>query len=224
MKKLGIVFTLLAVSAAAFWLWYDPDRNVIDDQFTQSEGYRSLHKQWEENKARAIDSDKESALAHLVTSLLSHTGRMEGTLPVRLDSVSLPALLTDESEIQMEKDQPLFAQLSAESIYTYGRIQLNGLSAVLFLVKRPGVYQDVDMLLATVKDSALVDAELLLEYRRNLAEEVSGEAFFENGNNHVIRVTMNKRRFYPVEQTNTISYRYTIEEDGNIETQLDSES
>lgn len=224
MKKLGIVFTLLAVSAAAFWLWYDPDRNVIDDEFTQSEEYRSLQKQWEEHKARAIDSDKESALAHLVKSLLSHTGEMEGTLPVRLDSVSLPALLTDESEIQMEKDQPLFAKLSAESIYTYGRIQLNGLSAVLFLLKRPGVYQDVDMLLATVKDSALVDAELLLEYRRNLAEEVSGEAFFENGSSHIIQVVVNKKRFYPVEQTNTISYRYIIEEDGNIETQLDSES
>jgi len=224
MKKIGIVFMLLVVSAAAFWLLYDPDRNVIDDEFMQSEEYRSLHKQWEENKASTIDSDKELALAHLVTYLLSHTGEMEGTLPVRLDSVSLQSLLSDESKIPPDRDQLFFSKLSAESIHTYGRIQLNDLSALLFLVQKPGVYQDVDMLLATVKDSALVDVELLLEYRKNLAEEVSGEAFFENGSNNIIQVTVNKRRFYPVEQTNTIRYRYTIKEDGNIETQLDSES
>ena len=222
MKKIGIVITLLLLGAGGIWFWHDPDRNVIDDEFTKSEEFQLLNKQWEEEKRSA--GERESAISLLVKQMLSQTGFDERTLPVRLDSVSISALLTEESKIPLGRNHALFSQLSAESIYRYGRIQLNGVSALLFLVKAPGVYRDVDMLLATVKDSSLVDLELILQYRKNLTEEVSGEAVFEGQSNNIIIATIDNQRFYPVEQNNTITYRYAIKEDGNIETQIVSES
>jgi hypothetical protein len=218
MKRTGVGLLLLLVLAAAAWFLYDPDRNVIDDELLETQEFQSLNEE-----ATVSKENLKHNLGLFIQGMYQETNRLEPVLPIRLDSTSISSFLADENRHYPKKKSMMDSHFSARSFYSLGSFQYDGVHAMIFYVRQQGVYDDINMYIATLNDSTLADMQMILEYRKNLTEYYSGQVSFEAGGGNTIRVVMQKNRRYPVEQTNAVSYRYTIETDGNIEEEVVSQ-
>lgn len=221
MKKTGAGLLLLLVLAAAAWFLYDPDRNVIDEDLLKSQEFRSLNEERESAPVSIKDIDQE--LSRFIQKMSTGSEILESALAFRLDSSTISTYLTEINSFPVGNNKNLVPYFSAENFYRLGSLQFGGVSVLLFMVKQQGVYDDIDLYLATQNDSTLADMQMILEYRKNLTEYYSGEVSFEEGGGNTIRVVMQKKRRYPVEQSNTVSYRYVIQSDGGIITEVVSQ-
>lgn len=211
---------LLAAVLVTAWLLYDPDRNVIDEEFVQSESYKSLQQQLEDEKTEF--RKRESVVNLVIQRMYDDTLELQQSLPVRLDSLSLDTLLVEKYKIPIYRDEVSSSEFTAFSFYRLQRFNIGDLTTMLFFMERPGVYRNVGLVLATVKDSEVVDTELIGEYKKNISEEVKGIVAMKG--NSIFKSTLTRTRFYPVVQKNVVAYRYIIAKDGTIESQVISDS
>lgn len=212
MKKIRLLVVLLALAVAGtwFWYWYNPDRNIIDEDYTDTEMYRSLQQQLEAERSEF--SGEEQVLDEVVSAMLQQGRHRQIPTTIKLDSLTFDTLISEALQI------PVTSKTidSGTSFYRFGRLSSNDITALVFIIKKPGVYADFDLILATVVNDTLQDTEWIAAYRKNISEEVTGELIIEADS--AIAVTQHRLRQYPVQQLNQIAYRYEILKNGSIET------
>lgn len=215
MKRLLIpVMVLSAAILAAFLLFSDP--NVIDQDYISSSEYEDLEHELEKNKSQ--NKTEETALKQLILELALNSSGYSRKLPIRLDSISVDSILSRNGKIDIGDKYTGQSSFTNNNYYSVLILEEGEIHRVLFLVESKGLYKDIDLLLATTSDSAIVDLESIGSFEKNISEEVYSIIHIES--NSLIRTTVIKNRFYPVNQQNKTNYRYEIGPDGHINSRV----
>lgn len=211
MKKAVFVAVLLAAATiVGYQLFFS--RSAVDEAYLESEEYRSLQRQIEQEKDEI--KDRESALMAVVQKMLAHPDKYHQGAPFRLDTLALDSLMIPENRIGIE------ASKDYENYRFYGLNIFKGgnYTGALCLVQLPGGYQNIEIGLATLRDSSVVDVALIGRYTKNVMEHTYTVVLIDEDLN--IMTGIEKNRFYPVRQKNTVNYRYTISKQGFINVSL----
>lgn len=211
MKKVAFATVILAAVSLAGYLFFFSG-SVVDEAYLESEEYRTLQRQIELEKEEI--KDRESALRAVVQKMLAHPEKYHRGIPFRLDTLTLDSLMIPENKITIE------ASKEYENYLFYGLNIFKGESytGALCLVQLPGGYQNIEIGLATTRDSSVVDVALIGRYTKNVMEHTHTELLIDEELN--IKTGIKKNRFYPVSQKNTVNYRYTISKQGFIKVTL----
>lgn len=211
MKKVAFFAILLAAATLAGYLLFFSG-SVVDEGYLKSEEYRTLQRQIEQEKDEI--KDRESALMAVVQKMLAHPDKYHQGVPFRLDTLALDSLMIPENKITIE------ASKDYENYRFYGLNIFKGenYTGALCLVQLPGGYKNIEIGLATLRDSSVVDVGLIGRYTKNVMEHTHTKLLVDGDLN--INATIEKNQFYPVSQKNTVNYRYTISKQGFINVSL----
>ncbi len=211
MKKVAFVAVLLAAVILAGYLFFFPG-STVDEAYLRSEEYRTLQRQIEQEKDEI--KDRESALMAVVQKMLAHPEKYHQGVPFHLDTLAMDSLMISENKITIE------ASKDYENYRFYGLNVFKGenYTGALCLVQLPGGYQNIEIGLATLRDSSVVDVALIGRYTKNVMEHTHTVVLIDEDLN--IMTGIEKNRFYPVRQKNTVNYRYTISKKGFINVSL----
>lgn len=218
MKKVIIITALFAAALFASICFYNPDRNVIDEDYILSKEYQSLEKQFGENKTG--NRDKESILSLVAREILADTIKYNHPLPWHIDSLAIESIMGAKNKIHLNNSEVGQTEFGSYDFYGVLTLAEDNISVVLFLMKRPGVYKDIDVVLASVEDSLIVDIKSIGRYEKNIEEETTSTIQIDE--NQSIKTKTVKIRSYPVRQKNIIHYSYTVSNDGIIEVSVTS--
>ena len=207
MKKVAFVAVLLAAVILAGYLFFFSG-STVDEAYLKSEEYRKLQRQIEREKNGI--KDRESVLKAVVQNMLTHPEKYQQGVPFHLDSLALDTLMIPENKITIE------ATNEYENYRFYGLniFHVEDYKGAFALVQLPGGYQNIEIGLATFRDSAVVDIALIGRYTKNVMENTHTELFVDENLN--INASIEKVQHYPVSQKNTVNYLYTISKQGFI--------
>lgn len=219
MKKLLIPVILLAAAILTGLLFFS-DPNIVDQDYISSKKYEELEDKLEKSKSE--NKSQEWVLKQFALKLSRNSNNYRRELPIRLDSVSVDSILSLNKKINLG-DNYTGQQFSINNNY-YGVLvfEEGGIKSVFLLMESKGLYKDIDILLATISDSKVVDLESIGSFGKNISEETT--SIIHIGKNNLIRTTVNRKRFYPVSQQNESNYIYKIKPDGYISSQILSQS
>lgn len=198
--------------------FFGPDPNIIDENYISSKEYQSLQAQIDDNRRTTIQ--KEELLNLVAIKILSGGTSPDRRLPYILDSLSIDSLGVPDNKIRLDFSGVKPDEFKNFSFYRALAMSKENTDLVFFLMQHPGIYKEIDIVLATVKDSSVVDMKSVGSFRKNLAEEITSTILI---NRDHIETKVEKLRFYPVEQHNVIHYRYTVANDGFIYVDRESE-
>lgn len=221
MKKTVFITAVLAAVLAAGYAYYTSDPNIVDESYIGSEGYRALEKQMESDQEAYRNSNSTLLAAIHRTLAIEETNRVPLPLNVSLDSVTVDTLLDKSRKIRMDENRLLSSEFQNAGFYRWFSFKTRDYTGILTLISLPGMYPNIEAGLTTVRDSTIIDGAMIGRFQKNLSELVITDIFFNSPAEIV--TTVQKTRYYPVEQNNSVTYRYTISEDGIIEMSVLSE-
>lgn len=214
---------LILSSCAVLFLFlgiyfFGSDPNIIDENYISSKEYQSLQAQIDGNRRATIQ--KEELLNLVAIKILSGGTSPDRRLPYILDSLNIDSLGVLDNKIRLDFSGVKPDEFKNLSFYRVLAMSKENTDFVFFLMQHPGIYKEIDIVLATVKDSSVVDMKSVGSFRKNLAEETTSTVRISRDH---IETKVEKLRFYPVEQHNVIHYRYTVANDGFIYVDRESE-
>ena len=213
MKKVAVIIVLLAaVSSVGFYLITSPQK-TIDEDYIKSEKYQSLSNKIESEKDRI--RDEKSLFPIIAEEMLANQNSYSPTLPFRFKPASVASLPGSLHKIIFNEYRFEDSKFKNHKFYGLLASDSKSYSAVIFLMEAPGVYKNIRMILVTVDDSSVLDVATIGQYEKNITEKVNTELNIDKNLN--IKTSMDKIRFYPVRQSNTVNYRYAISKVGAIE-------
>ncbi|MGK7368719.1 MAG: hypothetical protein ACNS64_00785 [Candidatus Halalkalibacterium sp. M3_1C_030] len=213
MKKVAITIALLAAAVLVAYQIYYADPNIVNESYLNSNRFRTLEKNIENEKSRK--GDKEKVLRLVVQGMMDETNKYSQRLPYHLDSLALDSVMVPENRLAISEIQSGAKNFEDYKFYGLQVFQADNYKAVLSLTELPGVYRNIEIGLVTARGSEIIDIELIGRFEKNLKEITSSEVRIDTNKN--IQVRMNKYRLYPVRQSQKINYGYTISKDGIIE-------
>lgn len=216
MKKVAITIALLAAAGLVAYHIYYADPNIVNDSYLNSDRYRTLEKNIENEKSQK--GDKEKVLRLVVRRMMDETNRYSQRLPYYLDSLALDSVMVPENRLATSQIQTEAKNFKEYKFYGLNVFQADNYMAILSLTELPGVYRNIEVGLVTARGSEIIDIELIGRFEKNLKEITSSEVRIDTNKN--IQVIMNKYRLYPVRQSQTVNYGYSITKDGTIEEKI----
>lgn len=216
MKKFfWIIFVLIAALLLGIY-FYNPDRNLIDEHYISTGEFQSLEKQLDRHAPNG--ESPTFSLKIIARKTLESPKTNELKIPFALDSTSFKGYVNPEHKLRLKKTAQSRSEFENFDFYAVGRSSGNGVTFVLFLMKKLSVYRDIEVILTTVKDSSVIDIASVARFRKNISEEITSTLKIEK--DLVLKTKVSKIRLYPVRQENVVHYQYGISEKGGIAEKL----
>lgn len=219
MKKVVYITIILAAALLAGLYYYTADPNIVDEDYLETEKFRSLEKRIENEKEKI--RDREAVLLMVARQMLVEPDKYQQGLPGHIDSHDLDSVMVPANKLSLDDFRIMPPDFKNYSFYGWSIFEGKHYTGVLSLIKLPGVYKNIEVGLATVRDSSIIDVVLIARYEKNPTEEITTTLYFKE--DFSIEAVIEKDRSYPVEQKNTVIYRYNISDDGVIETTVQSD-
>lgn len=212
MKKavLGIAL-FIALLLAGFLLFFS-SQQVVDEDYLKSEKYQSLKNNIEREKE--TNRDEKSVFHAVVEKMLANESNYSRNLPLRIQPTAIDSFPEANEKIALGNIRIENSRYHNYSFYGILAANKEKFNAVVFLMVLPGVYKKNRMILVTAQNSSILDMATIGQYDKNITEEVNTDLFIDE--DLYIRAEMNKLRFYPIQQSTTVHYRYSISKKGNI--------
>lgn len=213
-----VILLLILTSGLVLFLWYDPDRNLIDEEYLSTEEYRALN---EKLDVRHRDSlDEQMLLKAIALQALKNHRVITLSRPVRLDSSDINRSLQPSKKIRLGRNGEAPSKFDDFTYYHLDTFAAAGYRMVFFLVEYPTMYREIELFLASASPSrqAVSDLAVIATYRNNLQEEV--ENIIEIGTDGTITTEVQKRVNYPIQQDNNYFYHFYIDSTGTIQSDL----
>lgn len=219
MKKVVLIIVLLAAALLAGLYYYTADPNIVDEDYLETEKFRLLEKSIENEKNKI--GSREALLHVVVRQMLAEPDKYQQDLPDHFDSHDLDSVMVPANKLSLDDFRITPPGFTNYSFYGWIIFQGNNYTGVLSLIKLPGVYKNIEVGLTTVRDSSIIDVVLIARYEKNPTEEITTNLYIKE--DFSIKAVIEKARIYPVEQKNTVIYRYSISDDGVVETTVQSD-
>lgn len=188
------------------------DQEIVNQQYVDSEEYDHFAKQ--------ADREQEDARQRKrgIKAQLQNIGDCSAprtlSVPFKIDSLTLAQWKGDNPDSCFEersfKEYPYTLEIIGETSFQNTEV-------IWILRSRRSVYRDQELLVATIKDQELRNAEKVAQYRKNLEEDISTDVEVSDQGDKLVIATVEHRNIkYPIEQKNSIKMMYSIDNKGII--------
>lgn len=198
-----LIFTLLV--GIFFSSCEGPATETVDQEYLHTEKYKQFAEQTTEEQKVAV-RQRRSLVAKLDDNTPCPTSLRE-KLPLQIDKTVVKKKRSTVSQTtKAEYHLEMIACTSVEDM-----------SIRWFLVTKPSIYVNSELLMATYKNGDLMMHEMVGVFRDNLSEDIFTNIDARKGNDGlIISAKTNRDILYPIEQQNTVQTTYRISMEGDI--------
>lgn len=189
---------------------------AIGESYLNSEAYRQFERQ--SVKEHSGKSDEATVFERILTGFFTDPATEELKPPVRIDSLSVSTYLKSPAAVELKQSMINEPVRLNYTYYPIGTLKGGEPGLLFFLIRRPSIYDDVELAVATFKDTSLVGVRSLAEFKKTLSMKVGSNVEVGRSLNIISRIK--RETFYPVPQEHNITYRYTIDGGGKIKEEV----
>lgn len=190
----------------------EPNREIVDQQYVDSETYHSFSSQANQEQENA--RNQKNGMSAQLKSLTDCSASQSLNAPFTIDSLKIMEWNDSDGNNCFNKQS---FEKSPYTLKVLAQTSFNDVKILWILRSRISMYQDQELFIATYEDEELHSAESIGAYRENLKEKISTDIEVSPKNRQLVIAAVENRDIkYPIEQNNSIENIYYVTSRGGI--------